>query len=221
MSDSEHRQPYRTILNLFTKHSLQLLRQRAKEQQSSTVMYPLKFSCEQQRKWWPITTQVYWHCWETAAWLWEPSAPCSPVIPKGSWDCSYAQPLLWFVQNVNPLHAALRWSAFRKELLLCAWQTALEGLSTINVKTEVKQGIFPCTLTIFMGVMPKALPLFQGNVFNQHIQNGEATTVLKEAMTNKQTGWTLSGNNEEELLLPDSMLGNPCPLTTLSSTQWF
>lgn len=55
------------------------------------------------------------------------------------------------------------------------------------MKTEVKQGIFPCTLIAFMGAMPKTLPLFQGNVLNQHIQNGEATTVLKEVITTSRT----------------------------------
>lgn len=71
---------------------------------------------------------------------------CNPAVPKGSRDFSYAQTLLWFVQNINPMHAALRCSLHSgRNRYSVLGKTTLEELSRISKKREVNKAFFMST----------------------------------------------------------------------------
>lgn len=121
------------------------LRTQLRSNKISVFMLPLKNSCEQQRTQWAVTAQTYCCCWGNCSlgfgkW----NGARNPAVPKGSWDFSYAQTLLWFVQYIiNPVHAALRRSLHSgRNRYSVLGKTTLEEISRTSKEVEVNKAFF-------------------------------------------------------------------------------
>lgn len=146
----------------------------------------------------------------------------SPVVSKGSWDFSYAQTLLWFVQNINPVHAALRRSLHSgRNGYSVLGKTTLEELSRISKKMEVNKAFFMSTSYPHKCNAKDFASCSKEMYFISTVVGFPFCTCWRKPPFISKRSELYSGDNAEELLLPGLMSGNHYPLTILSITPWF